>query len=224
MTDIIMPSSPKKGSTMNTPHVPPNDNPLGLDLGEFRLTTDACKRANQSGYLVYGLEFYLFEQCSETMNSPILHLNCEAQTQDGITWDLKADTAEISTNCPNSKRSYLKHESMTIEVGLSAVALADPTIMDFLQGVRSAANGNLRTYGYGSIKTYTVALVDRQSMTAAIYPSVQYIPSSIQVKRAWNSEPSSKIMFTVSKADLGDGDPFFYEVRSIAPNTPAAVQ
>ena len=223
MTDIIMPNTSKKTASMNAPSMPVNDNPLGLDLGEFRLTSDACKRANQSGYLVYGLEFYLFEQCSETMNSPILHLNCEAQTQDGITWDLKADTAEISTNCPNSKRSYLKHESMTIEVGLSAVALADTAVMDFLQGVRTAANGSLRSYGYGAIRTYTVALVDRQSMTAAIYPSVQYIPSSIQVKRAWNSEPSSKIMFTVSKADLGDGDPFFYEVRSIAATTQFAL-
>lgn len=223
MTDIIMPSSPKKSSVMNATAPEPNNNPLGLDLGDFRLTSDACKRANQSGYLVYGLEFYLFQQCSDSMNSPILHLNCEAQTQDGITWDLKADTAEISTNCPNSKRSYLKHESMTIEVGLSAVALADPTIMDFLEGRRAAANGNLRSYGHGSIKTYTVALVDRQSMTAAIYPSVQYIPSSIQIKRAWNSEPSSKIMFTVSKADLGDGDPFFYEVRSIAATTQFAL-
>lgn len=219
MTDIIMPSSPKKATATNAVAPVQNDNPLGLDLGDFRLTSDACTRANQSGYLVYGLEFYLFQQCSDTMNLPILHLNCEAQTQDGITWDLKADTAEISTNCPNSKRSYLKHESMTIEVGLSAVALADPAIMDFLEGRRAAANGNLRSYGHGSIKTYTVALVDRQSMTAAIYPSVQYIPSSIQVKRAWNSEPSSKIMFTVSKADLGDGDPFFYEVRTIAANT-----
>ena len=82
MTDIIMPNTSKKTTSMNAPSMPVNDNPLGLDLGEFRLTSDACKRANQSGYLVYGLEFYLFEQCSDKMNSPILHLNCEAQTQE----------------------------------------------------------------------------------------------------------------------------------------------
>ncbi len=223
MTDVILPNSSKKGSSMNTPITPANPNPLGLDLGEFRLTSEECRRANQGAKLVYGLDFMLFEQCSNSMNTPILSINCEAQTADGITWDLKADTGEIATNCPNSKRSYLKHESMTIEVSLSAIALADRHIIDFLEGRRTAANGNVRSYGFGAVKTYIVALIDRESMTAAIYPSVQYIPSSIQIKRAWNSEPSSKIMFTVSKADMGDGDPFFYETRSIAPAQPIAV-
>jgi hypothetical protein len=57
-------------------------------------------------------------------------------------------------------------------------------------------------------------------MTAAIYPDVQYVMDSIQVKKTFDSEPTSKIMLTVNKADIGDGDPFFYEVRSIAPNAP----
>lgn len=221
MSDILMPKS-SKSSPMNGPNVPVNSNPLGLNLGEFRLTDEECRRANTASRLVYGVEFYLFEQCSENMNSPILYLNCEAQTQDGITIDLKAETGEIQTNCPGSKRSYLKTETMTLEVSLSAVALADSTIIDFLEGRKSSGNGNIRSYGHGAVKTYMVALVDRESMTAAIYPYVQYIPSSIQIKRAFNSEPSSKIMFTVSKANLGDGDPFFYEVRSIASNAPLA--
>lgn len=222
MSDILMPKS-TKASSMTAPNVPVNGNPLGLDLGEFRLTNEECRRANNASRLVYGVEFYLFEQCSENLNSPILHLNCEAQTQDGITIDLKAETGEIQTNCPGSKRSFLKTETMMIEVSLSAVALADNTIIDFLEGRRTGGSGNVRSYGHGAVKTYMVALVDRESLTAAIYPYVQYIPSSIQIKRAFNSEPSSKIMFTVSKADIGDGDPFFYEVRSIAPNaSPAA--
>ena len=219
MADLIMPgATPAKKTAMNAPNSSgtPSTNSLGLDLGDFRLTDEECRRAKGSRKLVYGLEFYLFEQCGENANTPVLHLTCEDQTADGITWDLKADTAEIATNCPNTKRSYLKHESMTLDVSLSAVALADPIILDFLEGRRASANGNMRSYGFGSIKTYTAVLVDRESMTAAIYPNTQYIPSSIQIKRAFNSEPSSKIMFTVSKADIGDGETFFYEVRSIA--------
>lgn len=218
MPDIQLPSN-KKGATMNAPNVPVNTNPLGLDLGAFRLSDEECKRAKSASKLVYGLEFYLFEQCSDNLNSPVFHLSCEGQTQDGITIDLKADVGEVATNCPNSKRSFLKHESVTIEVSLSAVALADSGIMSFLEGRRLGENGNMRSYGHGAVKNYMAVLVDPESETAEIYPNVQYIPSSIQIKRAWNSEPSSKIMFTASKANIGDGKAFFSEVRSLTTST-----
>ena len=215
MTDsIAMPKAPTKANTQA-----PQAGYLGVDLGEFQLGTEECKKINGNGSLVRGLEFLLFPQCNNgaEANKPIISIPCDYQTKDGITWALKHETGEISTNCPNETRLFTKKENMTLEVGLSAIALNDASMMDFLQGRIIGANGNVRATGFGAIRNYTAVLIDRESMTMAIYPNVQYKPDSVEVKYSYDNEPSSKIMFMVSKADLGDGQPFFYEVRSIAP-------
>jgi hypothetical protein len=213
--------SPKGGAMApnNTPATP-GKGYLGVDLGDFQMSPDECKKVNGSGSLVRGLEVLLFPQCQGdevNNNQPILSIKCEGQTKDGVTWDLKHETGEINTNCPNETRYYTKKEMMTVEVGISAITLNDEGFIGFSQGMVDGPNGNKRAIGYGAIRNYILVLLDRESGTMAIYPNVQYKPESVQIKYTFDSEPTSKIMFQVSKTDLGDGQPFFYEVRKIEP-------
>ena len=214
MTDsIMMPKAPNKANAQA-----PEAGYLGVDLGEFQLGAEACSESKGYGFHIRGLEFLLFPQCeSGNLSTPIVSIPCGLQTKEGITWKLDTETGEIETNCPGKKRKYLKDEMMTLTVSLNAIALNNPELMALLQGRQTSAAGNMRIGGYGSLKRYIVALIDRESMTMAIYPDAQYIPESLEIKYAYDSEPSSEITFDISKVDLGDGQPFFYEVRSIAP-------
>jgi hypothetical protein len=214
MTDsIAMPKTPKpsaSGATATSGY-------LGVDLGEFQLGAEVCSESKGSGFHVRGVDFLLFPQCEGgNLSAPIINIPCGMQTKEGVTWKLDTETGEIETNCPGKKRKYLKDEMMTLTVSLNAIALNNSELMSLLQGRQTSPAGNMRIGGYGSLKRYIVALIDRESMTMAIYPDAQYVPESLEIKYAYDSEPSSEITFDISKVDLGDGQPFFYEVRSIA--------
>jgi hypothetical protein len=189
----------------------------GIDLSQYLLSSETCIARNKSANKVHGLDVALFPQCGSAADlaKSIFYVGCEYQSKSGVTWSMKAETGEIETNCPGRKVMFMKREFVDIEVDLNANAIADSDLMDWVQGRRAAMGGAVRTHGFGSIRSYMLVLIDSVSSTMSIYPDVQYVPTNIDIKYAYDAPPTMKLMFTASLVDLGDGsEPFFSEVRS----------
>lgn len=224
MSDYSPATAPKSQKASATaPTASATASHLGIDLGDYQLSKAACDRSNNNRSLIRGLELYLYPQCSmDGQNTPLLSIPCEYQTKEGITWAMEAETGEIETNCPGTTRKYMKKEMMKITVSINALALNDDSLLNMLQGRITGKTGNMRSIGFGAIRSFIIALVDRESGTVAIYPDVQYVPGEMSIKYSYDSEPSTELTFEVSKADIGDGEPFFYEVRTLEPKAVAA--
>ncbi len=192
----------------------------GIDLSKYRLSDELCKSRNTNGNKVKGLSMALFPQCGDVkaMGKSVFYAGCDYQSKNGITWDLKTETGEIESNCRGKRSYFLKRSMIDIEIELNANALADEALMDWVQRrTRSGSGENavVRAHGPRSIESYMLVLIDDISGTLAIYPDVQYLPASIQIKYVNDTPSTFKLMFNASEVDLGDGtEPFFYEVRN----------